>query len=60
MLILLSVPGGWEIVIILIIVILLFGSKKIPGLARGLGKSVKEFKDAKEGKDAEIENRKDD
>jgi sec-independent protein translocase protein TatA len=60
MLILLSVPGGWEIVIILIIVILLFGSKKIPGLARGLGKSVKEFKDAKEGKDAEIENSKDD
>ena len=60
MLILLSVPGGWEILIILIIVILLFGSKKIPGLGRGLGKSVKEFKDAKEGKDSEIENRKDD
>jgi sec-independent protein translocase protein TatA len=59
MLILLSVPGGWEIVIILIIVILLFGSKKIPGLGRGLGKTIKDFKDAKEGKDNEIEDRKD-
>lgn len=57
---LLSVPGGWEIVIILVIVIVLFGSKKIPGLGRGLGKSIKEFKDAKEGKDTEIENRKND
>lgn len=46
----LSVPGGWEIIIILIIIIVLFGAKKIPGLARGLGKTVKEFKDAKEEK----------
>ena len=50
---LLSVPGGWEIIIILVIVVVLFGSKKIPGLARGLGQSVKEFKDAKQGKDEE-------
>lgn len=57
--VLLSMPSGTEIIIILIIVVLLFGSKKIPGLARGLGKSMKEFKDAKEGKDTEIENKKD-
>jgi len=50
---LLSVPGGWEIIIILVIVVVLFGSKKIPGLAKGLGQSVKEFKDAKQGKDEE-------
>ena len=49
----LSVPGGWEIIIILVIVVVLSGSKKIPGLARGLGQSVKEFKDAKQGKDEE-------
>jgi sec-independent protein translocase protein TatA len=51
--ILLSVPGVWEIVIILVIIIVLFGAKKIPGLARGLGQSVKEFKDAKSGNETE-------
>ncbi len=50
---LLSVPGGWEIIIILVIVIFLFGAKKIPGLAKGFGQSIKEFKDAKEGKEEE-------
>jgi sec-independent protein translocase protein TatA len=60
MLVLLSVPGAWEIIIILVIVIFLFGAKKIPGLARGIGKGMKEFKDAKEGKDSEIENKKED
>lgn len=50
---LLSVPGGWEILIILLIIVLFFGAKRIPGLAKGLGKSVKEFKDAKEGNDKE-------
>lgn len=54
---LLSVPGVWEIVIILVIVIVLFGAKKIPGLAKGLGQSVKEFNDAKkEGKAEEKED----
>lgn len=36
--------GGMEIVLILAIVILLFGAKKLPGLARGIGQSIKEFK----------------
>ena len=40
--------GGYEIVLIIVAVLLLFGGKKIPELARGLGKGVKEFKDATE------------
>lgn len=38
--------GGGEIFIILLIVLLLFGAKKIPELARGLGKGIRYFKDA--------------
>ena len=41
--------GGSEMIIILIIVLLLFGGKKIPELMKGLGKGVKEFKDASKG-----------
>lgn len=37
--------GPWEIVIIALIVLLLFGGKKIPELMKGLGKGVKSFKD---------------
>ncbi|MCK9450691.1 MAG: twin-arginine translocase TatA/TatE family subunit [Bacteroidales bacterium] len=43
--ILLAMPGGWEIAIIVMIILLLFGGKKIPELMRGLGRGVKEFKD---------------
>ncbi|MFT6850266.1 MAG: sec-independent protein translocase protein TatA [Sphingobacteriales bacterium] len=38
--------GTQEIVLILLIFLLLFGAKKIPDLARGLGKGIREFKDA--------------
>ena len=38
--------GGWEIVLILAVVLLLFGAKKLPELARGLGKGINEFKKA--------------
>lgn len=38
--------GGGEIFLILFAVLLLFGSKKIPEFARGLGKGIREFKDA--------------
>ena len=42
-----GILGSTEIVIILILVLLLFGGKKVPELMRGLGKGVKEFNDAK-------------
>ncbi len=38
-----------EILVILVIILLLFGGKKIPELMRGLGKGMKEFKDASKG-----------
>ena len=44
-------PGGMELVIILVIVILLFGAKKIPDLAKGLGTGIKEFKKATKEED---------
>lgn len=43
--------GPQEIVIVLIIVLLLFGGRKIPELMRGLGSGIKEFKDASKGED---------
>ena len=38
--------GGWELVLILAVVLILFGAKKLPELARGLGQGIKEFKKA--------------
>jgi sec-independent protein translocase protein TatA len=38
--------GGMELILILFVVLLLFGAKKIPELARGLGRGIREFKDA--------------
>ena len=46
--------GGSEIFFILFIVLLFFGSKKIPELARGLGKGLREMKDAASGIEREI------
>ena len=43
--------GTTEIILILAVVLLMFGGRKIPELMRGLGKGVKEFKDAKDGSD---------
>ena len=43
--------GAFELLIIVAIVVLLFGGKKIPELMRGLGKGMHEFKKASEGKD---------
>jgi sec-independent protein translocase protein TatA len=45
--------GGPEMIVILIIVLLLFGGRKIPELMKGLGKGVKEFKDASKGVDSD-------
>lgn len=52
---LLSMPGGSEWILILLVVLLFFGGKKIPDLMRGIGKGVREFKDAKEHVKNEIE-----
>jgi len=41
--------GAPEIILILAVVLILFGGKKIPELMKGLGKGVKEFKDASNG-----------
>ena len=38
--------GPFEIILILLVVLLLFGAKRIPEIARGLGKGIREFKDA--------------
>lgn len=38
--------GGWEVLLIVTIVLLLFGAKRIPELARGLGSGIREFKSA--------------
>jgi sec-independent protein translocase protein TatA len=42
----LGVFGPWQLIAILVVALLLFGGKKIPELMKGLGKGVKEFKDA--------------
>lgn len=47
-------PGSGEIFIILLIVLLVFGSKQIPELARGLGKGIRYFKDATNDVQGEI------
>jgi sec-independent protein translocase protein TatA len=52
---LLSMPGGMEWVWILLVVVVLFGGKKIPELAKGIGKGIREFNDAKDGIKKEIE-----
>jgi sec-independent protein translocase protein TatA len=38
--------GGWEIILVLAVVLILFGAKKLPELAKGLGTGIKEFKKA--------------
>lgn len=44
--ILLGMIGPWQVVLIVLIVLILFGGKKIPELMKGLGRGMKEFKDA--------------
>jgi sec-independent protein translocase protein TatA len=48
--------GGWEIVLILAVVLILFGAKKVPELAKGLGQGIKEFKKATREVQDEITN----
>lgn len=53
----LGVFGPWQVIAILVVALLLFGGRKIPELMKGLGKGVKEFKDAS-AKDEDKEENK--
>ena len=46
LLVLLGVIGPWQVVIIVALILVLFGGKKIPELMRGMGRGIKAFKDA--------------
>ena len=48
--------GGTEILLILFVILLLFGAKRIPELARGMGRGIREFKDATKEIKSDIEN----
>ena len=48
--------GTWEIILIVFVILLLFGGKKIPELMRGLGKGVKSFKEGMKDVEKEIED----
>lgn len=48
--------GGGEIFFILVVILLLFGSKRIPEIARGLGRGIRQFKDAANDIQTDIEN----
>ena len=50
--------GGSEMILVLLIVVLLFGGRKIPELMKGLGKGIKEFKDASKGVESETPKKK--
>ncbi|MEI7470663.1 MAG: twin-arginine translocase TatA/TatE family subunit [Chitinophagaceae bacterium] len=52
---LIGMPGGSEWIFIILAIVLLFGGKKIPELMKGLGKGIREFKDAKDNVKTEIE-----
>jgi sec-independent protein translocase protein TatA len=54
------VPGPWEIAIIVIVVLILFGGKKIPELARGIGKGMREFKREMSGIKRDLDEAADD
>ena len=50
--------GPWQIILILVIVVLLFGGKKIPEVAKGIGQGIREFKDAMNAPPAEDKDKK--
>ncbi|MCJ7524182.1 MAG: twin-arginine translocase TatA/TatE family subunit [Candidatus Aminicenantes bacterium] len=52
--------GIWEILLIVVVVALLFGGKKLPELGKGLGQGIKNFKNAVMGTDKDEETPKDD
>ena len=53
-----SMPGPLELVVIFLVVLLLFGGKKLPEIGRALGEGIKEFKRAIQGKDESDNSKK--
>jgi sec-independent protein translocase protein TatA len=53
---LLGMPTGWEWVIILVVVLLVFGGKKIPELMKGIGKGIRGFKDGMKEIESDIKD----
>ena len=51
----LAMPGGTELILILLAVLLIFGGKKIPELMKGIGKGMRDFNDAKNTAKTDIE-----
>ncbi|MDX9791748.1 MAG: twin-arginine translocase TatA/TatE family subunit [Candidatus Kapaibacterium sp.] len=54
-LLLFTMPGGMELILIVLLIVLLFGAKKIPELMKGLGSGIKEFKKASNIDDPELQ-----
>lgn len=54
-----GMPGGWEMVVIALVILLLFGAKKLPELAKGLGQGIREFKGAVNGVKDELKDAQD-
>ncbi|MGM9766848.1 MAG: twin-arginine translocase TatA/TatE family subunit [Candidatus Cryptobacteroides sp.] len=48
--------GGWEVAIIALVILLLFGGRKIPELMRGIGRGIKSFKEGMKDVEKEIED----
>jgi len=49
-----QIPGGFELILILAVVLLLFGGKKIPQLAKGLGEGIRNFKKSVKDEEPEV------
>jgi sec-independent protein translocase protein TatA len=56
-LLLIWAPGGWELIIILVIVLILFGANRLPQLAKGMGESIRNFKQGMAEAEAEEEKK---
>lgn len=57
-LVLLGMPGFWEIFLIVIALLLIFGGRKIPEIMKGFGKGIREFKDATGGNSDKEDDKK--
>ena len=55
-----GLPGHWEVIIVVLAILLLFGGRKLPELARGLGRGLRVFKDEVKGIKTDVEEGADD